>query len=70
MRLGFLLLLLGCTPPSAPIDVPLPSLAVRCAEDCRYYEAIFENVTYEVAVTGEDSWRCVCLKGPEEIRIW
>jgi hypothetical protein len=45
-------------------------LDIRCAEDCGSEGATFEQVTHEVAVTGEDSWRCVCRKGPDEIRLW
>jgi hypothetical protein len=44
---------------------------LRCAEDCGSLGSVFENVTYEVAVTGEDSWRCYCRRGPDAVeQIW
>lgn len=42
----------------------------RCAEDCADDGAVFDRVEYSVAITGEDSWVCICRKGEEELRLW
>jgi hypothetical protein len=43
---------------------------LRCAEDCGSLGGVFENVTYEAAVAGEDSWRCYCRRSRDVEQIW
>lgn len=49
--------------PATPYDI-------RCAEDCGGEGAVYDHVTHEIAITGEDSWRCICRKGPDELVLW
>lgn len=68
LRWLFLMLIAAC--PSTSPPQPMTVLDQRCAEDCAWRAASFDETTFEVAITGEDSWRCFCWKGSSRIQVW
>jgi len=69
MRWLWLLCVAACCG-AQPAPSRLTDLDLRCAEDCGSEGAVFDRVTHERAVTGEDSWLCYCMKGEDTLRLW